>query len=481
MRRPTIPYLLVALSACGSGTPATPAIDAPVTAGPDAPTAPAVDAPAPPDARIDAQVDAQTVSVDQALGVPSDITQVNYPTSYQAAPKTLTAIDPYCGVTQGQIVFPASYIGAFPLPPITGAPMPASVGLSIEMKDFWLAGLNNPALVMGCMGSIHEAFAATVTRLARLKAGRVSVSSFDFIFDVNAAQPAFDASREQINADELVFIGQTAKAAGLGSIFYMQLTGADDNGVALPSAPTTTWFGNLMDAYTARLLGLAAAAQTGQVDAMSLNWIEYYVDFGNHPDLEAIFVAKMQAALAQMRAIYKGRIIYIDNGTTPLTPGLTSLIQSVDDITVALPTAILSSDEDQNVTVALVKGKYMSFIAGVNDRLKGFGKPIVLNSLIQSHRHFLVTGWIEDAPFSECDGDCVEKHLSIDFSVQAIAYEGLLEAIAAEVAAGVTIGFVEANYWYTDQIMAYGGMWPNMAQTTRNKPAEAILRAWFNR
>src|SRR2546426_12077223 len=91
-------------------------------------------------------------------------------------------------------------------------------------------------------------------------------------------------------------------------------------------------------------------------------------------------------------------------------------------------------------------------------------------------RVFLLTGWVEDG---FCVSGCAQNAVRTDFSVQAIAYEAMLEAVSTQTAfttAGVTAG----SYWYVD-VMLPAQSFPNISQSWRNKPAESILYRWFAR
>jgi hypothetical protein len=450
---------LVACMGCGGGAAAV--ADAPGPSGPDA----------------------TTVQVAQAISVSADPSKVKYPDDYLVTPTPATLVDPYCGLAHDPAVFPADYVGAFPLPPLRGAPLPASVGLSVQMKDFWKAGLKNVALNYACNGSIHDSFPISLARLKQLGASQVSLVTFDRTFDATATSPVFDPNDEQISPSELAYIGNTVASAGLASVLYMQISLPDEKGGNLPSAPTVAYYGALLDGYTTRVVAQAQAAQAAHIGAMTLNWIEYCVDFNFHPELVDTYAAKLGAALPQVRAAFTGKVLLVDHCLSADLTKLMPLITSVDGIVVEVQTQVLTPTEDQAPTVDLLLAKYNAFLDGIKTRWGGTGKPITLLTTIQSHRQFFETGWIEDTPYP-CTPDCVETHLSIDFSVQAMGYEALLEAVKAKQAAGLSIAFVEpSGYWETDDLLpepGYPWVFPNMAHTIRNKPAEAIVYQWFH-
>lgn len=73
---------------------------------------------------------------------------------------------------------------------------------------------------------------------------------------------------------------------------------------------------------------------------------------------------------------------------------------------------------------------------------------------------------------------CVQRRLQTDFSVQAMGYEALLEAVGES---GIDFrSFDIQGYWYADVILPQDSF-PNTAQSVRNKPAEALLEHWFQK
>jgi len=101
-------------------------------------------------------------------------------------------------------------------------------------------------------------------------------------------------------------------------------------------------------------------------------------------------------------------------------------------------------------------------------------KPILWKMQAQSHRYYLRDGWIEDG---FCVSGCMQNNVQIDFSVQAIAYEAMLEAINQQ--NFLTVDSVVADTsWYVD-ILLPKDSFPNLSQSFRNKPAESILYKWY--
>jgi len=88
----------------------------------------------------------------------------------------------------------------------------------------------------------------------------------------------------------------------------------------------------------------------------------------------------------------------------------------------------------------------------------------------------LLPGWGEDGFWVS---NCAQNAIRTDFSVQAIAYEAMLEAVSAQTEF-TTAGVTAAASWYVD-VMLPAQSFPNISQSWRNKPAESILYRWFAR
>src|SRR2546428_8068448 len=96
---------------------------------------------------------------DGMMTVPTDFTKIPSPEFYQRAPSfSYTVPDPYCAIATGVVAYPASYLGAFPLPAIQGGPLPVAVSRGAAVKDYWQYGRANPSTNAGCSGDMHAAF-----------------------------------------------------------------------------------------------------------------------------------------------------------------------------------------------------------------------------------------------------------------------------------------------------------------------------------
>ncbi len=405
--------------------------------------------------------------------VPADFTKIPYPEFYQHAPSfSYTVPDPYCATATAVVAYPASYLGAFPLPAIQGAPLPVAVSRGAAVKDYWHYGLTNPSTNVGCSGDMHAAFINTLQRLRRLGVDHVDVYQDAYLVDVNAASLDFDLTRRiEISDAELAWIVAQAKAAGLEVHEYMQIDGADVNYVPLPTPPTREWASAYLDAYTRFIVGRAAVAQSDGIQAFQLDWGAYWFDWTPYRDL---FIPKMTAAAQQVRAVFSGKILY--GATAPWISNDPDLMNSIDWFIGNIFGINFSAADNANITVPQLREKYLTLITGLGNALGTTKRPVEWHIFAQSHRDYLLNGWVEDG---FCVSGCAQNAVRTDFSVQAIAYEAMLEAVSTQTAF-TTVGVTAVASWYVD-VMLPAQSFPNISQSWRNKPAESILYRWFAR
>ncbi|MGD1073900.1 MAG: hypothetical protein ABSB15_27630, partial [Bryobacteraceae bacterium] len=416
------------------------------------------------------------------ITAPNDPVVIPYPQFYGNRPSSLTVrvTDPYCAIQSDVIAYPQSYLGSFPMPPVTGAPLPGSILRGVEFKDYWYTqnspGTGNPSRNPGCSsgGTMQDAFTESLARAKRLGVDHVSVVNTVVVADANSAIPVIDAPQNGYGFPEsdLAFMATTASASGVDLWLDFQVSQDDLQNVALNTSQTQQWVAAFLDGWTNYVVQQAELAQKYGVKSIMINWGDFYLNVTPYQD---IYVSKLTAALAQVRNVFSGTVRLYNIVPTPIDPNVFgALYNGVDAILLQQYSPLLTADENQNLSFALVKQKFKDMFGNIAKDFAPFSKPLVLYALIQSHRNFLQTGWIEDNP--DCANGCIETTLQADFSVQAIAFEALLEAA---VESGLNFASIDTmGYWWTDTILPENSF-PNIAQTIRNKPAEAILQRWF--
>lgn len=413
------------------------------------------------------------------ITVPSDPTKVLYPQFFRdRTASSIRIANPYCAITSATVSFPANYLGAFPMPTIVGAPLPNAVLRGAHVKDYWLYGIDNPSTNEGCSGDLHVAFVQTLKRLKKLGVDHIGIYRDTQLVDATAVtMRILPAAQWSIPFAELKWIATQAKALGLKVHEYRQITIDDTKGHFLSNSPTIAWMNRFLDAYTLFIVDRAKEAETAGVAAFELDWGGFWLaNLTVGSQMQALVSSKMSAAARKVREVYSGKILY---GTlSPWASGNATLLANVDYLIVPMWMINFSVADDANTSVPLLKQKYRDLISAVAGAYGPERKPAVFQVYAQSHRNWFKSGWIEDG-FCVADdhGPCKQRNVKIDFSIQAIAYEAMLEAIKSQT--DFQTAAVDATaYWYVD-VMLPKSAFPNLSQSWRNKPAEAILRKWF--
>ncbi|MHC1782263.1 MAG: hypothetical protein AB9891_05785 [Anaerolineaceae bacterium] len=193
---------------------------------------------------------------------------------------------------------------------------------------------------------------------------------------------------------------------------------------------------------------------------------------------------KCSKLLGKMREVYSGRILFLVEPVWGANLAkMDRLLTGVDGFIYTPITAILQNVPDKTASVDNLKGLYYDNLKAIGRDFGKYNKPFLLRVLIQSEKDFLEKGWNEDMFCIERDGDpCYQKNLTVDFSLQAVAMEAMLEAVSqVEGDRAMAVDNIDIyGYWYTDVILPDFSQ-PQMAQSIRNKPAESVVYEWFKR
>lgn len=407
---------------------------------------------------------------DNVMTVPADVTKIPYPDFYRRAPSfSFNVADPYCAVTSDVISYPTSYLGAFPMPPVAGAPLSSEVLRGVFLRDYWDDG-DNPAQNEGCTHGYREAFTESLKKLKRLGVDHVNNYQTGILNDINAAELRF-VEEMRLNDADLTWIVAQVKAAGLEYHNYLAVMG-DSKGRPLPSKPDPAWASRLMDAWTKFVIGRAVVAQRLGIEALALDWSAYGWEMT--PELIAIYVPKMTVLAQRVRRVYSGKIML---GTAYL-PSDPVLLKSLDWVHCPVG-GWASEEENSRLDVALIKRNALIGIGACAATLGAAAPPVVWGMAASSHRNFFTQGWVEDSFCVPSPEDCSQRKIKTDFSVQALAFEAALEAIKEQNLLK-TASVEVCGYWFTD-VLRPKDSFPNLSLSIRNKPAESIVYEWFKR
>ena len=438
--------------------------------------------------------DSKTQSASNLLSKPVVANQVTvstnvnanaYPTLY-AAVASSPVIDDACLLTSSSISYPESYKGVFQLPQVSGSFAKTNVALSITPKDDWVnsvIGGSNPNMNTGCLTTHKEAFISTLVRLKALGTKYLTINSSTRLDD--AANPT-KLTGHFISNSDLLWMGQKATENGMKLRFTMLVDIWDIKGNnlydalnKLNTAQQLAWGKNFLRLYNEMMLNEASVMATmpNHFDAIKLDW--GYFDPAIFNENRPVVIASIAELSQSIRKIHNWKQwianMTVTNYNVPpsnLNPGSDLLINSVDLIEMMPQNPRpITQQEDNNLSATFVKNFYNI----VPNWLVTTKKPIIWNIQVQSHRAFFTKGWIEDCCITTGYTGAVA-----DFSVQAIGIEGMLQMISEKTKNGdvVTDSVNFTSYWWTDTMKPYQSL-PEISQSIRNKPAEALVYQWW--
>jgi hypothetical protein len=318
---------------------------------------------------------------------------------------------------------------------------------------------------------MHSAFLSTLQRWKKLNVHYLIIPQWTRVVDCKADSLRLDTGDGMgISDAELAWIVKQAKKAGFEVYELMSIASRDMNQVLMPKPPSLDFASRFLDAYKRFIVGQAALAQGLGIAAFRLDWGDYWFDWNPYKDL---FLAKMTAAAKQVRNVYHGKIM-CGNLAPDIEETDDNFKSQFDWLEQVYTLSGITEAENANITVSMLKEKLLNDFTGTAYKMGSVQKPVLMGLFVQSYHDFLVKGWVED---TEDTGE--QKKLRIDFSVQAIAYEAALEAIAEQTQLTV-VGVGTYHYWWTDCVLPKDSF-PNHSASIRNKPAESILYQWFRK
>src|SRR3990172_7114981 len=419
----------------------------------------------------------EVLTIDNAIVFPTDKGAIDYPDMFTNP--TITSaqvIDPYCAIEQEEVAFPAEYLGSYEFPQVNGAPLPAEIKRIVGIKDVWIPEPNHNSCPYSVpYEKMRQALDTTLLRVEAL--GGDGITFTNYIAFVDFAGAELEApEKSAIAKDDLRYIADKAQTMGLETTLYLNLPpGAVEVSWEIPSEE---WLATLINNWEPFVLDQAQLAEEAGIDALMVNHFDYQPSIAGFED---VYQTEMLKLIEKTREIYSGRILFM---IEPLAGAnlnkLETLLSSVDGFIYTPETTPLRNASDKTVSVSNLKSLYLDNLNRVSRDFGKFNKPFLLRVLIQSEKGFLESGWNEDQFCIAREGNpCYQKDLEVDFSLQAIAYEALMEAIAEIHGGSLVIGGIDTyGYWFTDVILPFDSQ-PQIAQSIRNKPAESVVFEWF--
>ena len=421
------------------------------------------------------RISQETLNLSNALIVPTDLTKINYPEFYNSyIPKDSVITNPYCMIESENAVYPYSYLGDLPLPKINGAPLSSDIDRAVGIKDIWV--LDDPN-INSCPNKkkMFEAYEKTLKRVKAINAQQIHLTNYISFLDFKNA--TLDYNSIAISDAELFNIIESAKKENLDVILYLNVAPGNQKVLDIPNS---VWLSKFIDSYEPFLLNQAKIAQETGIKGIMINHFDYQPSIKGYED---VYQEKMLALLEKVRKVYSGKIILlIDPLSGADLSKLDTFLSKVDAYLFTPETNPLRYSSDKLLTLDNLKSIYSKNLKEKGQLFSKYNKPFYVRILIQSEKNFLIDGWNEDAfCIKKNENPCYQKDLQPDFSMQAIAYEALLESIKEVHDKDMKIEAVDTyGYWFTDVMLPKNSQ-PQIAQSIRNKPAESIVKEWFSR
>jgi len=423
--------------------------------------------------------------------VSTDVSKLSYPAAYttpSASPAEVNS-DP-CRLDLNVVSYPQSWLGTSPLPVIQGAPLKKETLRGIYLKDIMLS--DNPLFVGGCSGSLQSEFVKTIARAKKLGVDHIYVPQWHWAAQRNDGSwfiMRADDSFGPLRDSDLSFFVNKAHEAGLKVVMMNQIQGMmnSDMSSAFIPAKSLDNFRKWLTAYDAFMAERAVFFATLRIDAWEIGCNAcFYMDDGDgSPSARQLFQDQYTQTLRQVKSVYPGKIMtHANNSWMRDAP---EFFDQVDIVVNSLYGAF-TQETARNPTVHHIKTAFQNggFAQNVAD-FHSRGKTILINFGLQSRFNALTEeGYLEETACTAGvnQGDitttvCAQKNTAPDFALQANYFEAALEFIQ-ELESQMDLMVFAGEYWETDSLIS-DVVFPNIGATIRNKPAEGVVKAWFQK
>lgn len=425
------------------------------------------------------------------LVVPTDVSAIAYPGSYQQAARSNASLvtDP-CKTDMAEVTYPKSWMGTYGLPQVVGAPLKTAYLRGMYLKDIMLT--DNPTFNPGCKGSLKSEFDRTISRLKKLNVDVVYIPQWHWIgtlpdgsWYIMRAEDSFGP----LSDDDLSYFVQSAHKAGLKVLMNNQIQGMmqADGSTVLPAANPEN-FAKWFLAFSAFIQQRAPFFQRIGIDAWELGCNAcIYQDWGrNTAEDNRYFASQYEQILPKIKAAYKGQLVMFSNSWLLDKP---AVLDAIDIIVTGVWDGGFTPTASKPFNVLNYKQALLEagLSAGALSSWDRVGKTILISPGIQSRANwFTAPGYLEETGCVSSMGDlnisvsgCLEKETSPDFSLQAIYYEAFFEALSSLTFKG-NVMVAPGDMWETNSMVSES-VFPNIGASIRNKPAEGIIKSWYAR
>jgi len=412
-----------------------------------------------------------------------DLKNITYPDSYSVTAKpTQVNIDP-CNLDITTASYPIVSLGSFPLPQIQGAPFDSNLIRGIALSDWW--GKSNPTWTKGCKGDIKNEFIKTIDRLKKIGTEWIVVVPWTNIREKEDGTwyMAPQAEVSSILDEDLEFIVNTAHDAGIKIHWRNQLQAIETKNGLIPPEGTEINVKKFIPAYKAYMENRVNLFQRIGVDSMDIDcsfcWT-YKMSQANWQDLWLPTLAEVATSIKKS---YAGKTSIFINSYN-FNEKYNDLLKNIDILNIHFNVQQFTQAEFSELSISNYRLKLASFRNFVKS-LDSIGKTISFLFGVQPFkRHLIDMSYLEATQCTDITNwgfgsECIQRTIDPDFSVQAIAYEAILEEINSYKIKSNMMIFA-GDYLLTDSLLPTDAF-PSLHSSPRNKPAEGILMKWYKK
>ena len=403
----------------------------------------------------------------------------------------------------GDIAYPPSYLGSFPIPTPTRK-LPPNVIRHASFKDYSPMPLDNNyeiTLPTGCTDRVLYGTNLYGETLSRMQADGVQLTGLSsYVQFDDFSKPNWSISKLWIDDPEMSLVVREAALRNINVTLTLQFNTNDSAGHMLTdfASMTDTQFSQYLANSHAAMLQIAQKAQRAGISGLEIDWNMLW--FGSITGARRdAYIADVSSLIDDVRKVYAGKLYYYVGFGAPVADAIVSKVDALyADLVVsgnpAAPNPQLSLEYFKSVWQNQIYNVYSNTFNS-----SAPSKPIIWTIFIESYNNWYANGFLEDG---HCLNNCTQLNAVTDFSMQAAALEAAFEVLSDQTYFNTYSAHVMSAYWLTDDITPapfhqctsapadannpdapgcnnFG--FPNISESIRNKPAEGIMRQWFSR
>ena len=329
---------------------------------------------------------------------------------------------------------------------------------------------------------LRDFFEPTCTRLADAGFEDVYVTSFIQWLEI-LPEPRMRLSPPSgiggISEADMALLADIAHGHGLRlHIMYNAVTDSQDDAYLSEGDKSSSWVMQLFETYGLIMLDEAVKADVCGVDSIVLNWQDAWVDCAPQTSLWDELWSQLASSIRQ---VFGGAIEFNVANAQDMRDArrLSKTAKAVDSFLISqwggvIQWRIRQHASDSANTLAAAEDALRNWLQDVARFKQTMQAPVVLEVDFLSTDTYIRHGWC-DAVMDRCGS------AQPDFAAQAQLYEILLQLA---VQTGALDGIVSYKYHWDDP---FGPDLPfpalsrmDLSDSIRNKPAEAVIKRWFD-